>query len=65
MEILGRKWTFEEHVMELRRQATRRLSILNRAANAIWGLESRIFSIATHALIESEIYYGLAVRGTH
>ena len=34
-------------------------------ANTLWGLETRILSITTHALIESVINYGLAVYGTH
>ena len=58
-------WSFEEQLKELKAKAKRRLVIISKVANTIWGLESRILAITTHSLVESVANYGLASFGGH
>ena len=63
--ILGCRWHFREHFGEVQKKATKRLQIVRRVSGTIWGMESRILAISTHAPIESVVNYGLAVTGNH
>ena len=48
-------WAFVEHLRVLKAKAERRLTILRKVSNALWGLETRVLSITTHSLIESVV----------
>ena len=63
--ILACRWTFHQHLMELRGRLVRRLQALKKLSGAVWGLESRILAVTAHASIESIVQYGLATTGTH
>ena len=62
--MLDCQWAFEEHIQEVRKEAIKRLFVLHRVATTTWGLETRILSITTHALLESVVNYGLSSYGT-
>lgn len=49
--ILDCSWHFSEHFRELRKKAAKRLQIVRRARGTVWGMESRIIAVTTHALI--------------
>ena len=63
--ILDCHWISEEHSREMRLKASKRLSVLRRVANSMWGFGSGILSVTSHALIGSVVNYGLAVYGAH
>ena len=47
----------------MKNKMIRRLQILSRAGNAVWGLESRISAITTHSLSESAACFGPSITG--
>ena len=49
----------------MRVRLVRRLHFLNKVSNATWGLECRISSAISHALVGSVFCYGLAATGAH
>ena len=58
-------WHFREQFREVQGGSVEVLRIARRARGAVWGMEFRILSSSTRALIESVISYGLAVAGRH
>ena len=50
---------------EMYKKAVRRMAIINKVAHTKWGMESRILTVTTHALVESLVNYGLAVTGSN
>ena len=63
--ILDGHWISEEHLREMRLKANRRLSVLRREANSMWGFGNRIVPVTSHALSGSVVNFGLAAYGTH
>ena len=63
--VLDCHWHFREHLQEMKKKAIKRLHIVKRVAGTVWGMESRILAVSTHALIESIVGYGLAITGQH
>ena len=47
----------------MRKKAAERIHIIRRASGTVWGMESRILAVSTHALVESVANSGLATTG--
>ena len=59
------QWIFGEHVKEQRSKITRRLSVICRGRNTVWGLECRILPIAVRTPIQGIINYGPSAYSSH
>ena len=61
--VLDCHWNFRAHFEEVRKKAAKRIHIIQRVSGTVWGMESRILAVSTHALVESVVNYGFATTG--